>query len=323
MLKNRRNSRLFYLPLGLGVSLVTCLSLLLLAGSSLPAFAQGPFLFGATHQGQDGPSTLHTIDPLTGAPSVVGPITGFERVQGMDTAMDGTLFAIAERDDGSDTNVLITIDPDTGAGTEVGPTGLGTGMGVSFRNSDNVLFIDYWGEGTVLATVNTQTGAGTDVGPTGTFGDGNGIAFSPGDELYHAEKGRFSLHTLNQSTGEATYVTELFYPGGLNWPRINAMDFQPGTGVLFASLNDGEEGSGPNYLATVDTGTGEVTIIGQTVDGLAALAFWKEVPAPPSEVIVGGTLAGENWLEILVPWLIMGIAFTVGGIILIRRKAIA
>jgi hypothetical protein len=58
-----------------------------------------------------------------------------------------------------------------------------------------------------------------------------------------------------------------------NFPRINAMDFQPGTGILYGSLNNGEAGQFDNYLVTVNTTTGVVTIIGRTVNGLDGLAF--------------------------------------------------
>jgi hypothetical protein len=56
------------------------------------------------------------------------------------------------------------------------------------------------------------------------------------------------------------------------------MDFHPETGILFASLNDGSsQGTPENYLATIDTATGEVAIIGPTVDGFDALT-WFPVP---------------------------------------------
>ena len=56
-------------------------------------------------------------------------------------------------------------------------------------------------------------------------------------------------------------------------PRINAMDFLPGTDVLFAALNT----NSANYLARIDLVSGEVIIIGSTVPGLDALT-WFPVP---------------------------------------------
>ena len=89
------------------------------ASSSLVAVV----LYGASYAGPDGLATLHVIDAGTGAATAIGLI-GFERVSGMDFGPDGVLYATAERADGSDTPVLITIDPVTGAGTEVGPIGI-------------------------------------------------------------------------------------------------------------------------------------------------------------------------------------------------------
>ena len=97
--------------------------LVLLAFAPMPAVA-GTVLYGAAHQGPDGPSTLYVIDALTGEGTQVGSI-GFERVSGLDVNPNtNTLYATAERSDGSNTHVLITIDAITGAGTEVGPTGV-------------------------------------------------------------------------------------------------------------------------------------------------------------------------------------------------------
>ena len=58
--------------------------------------------------------------------------------------------------------------------------------------------------------------------------------------------------------------------------RLNAMDYEPDTGVLYASVNAGFRGSGPNFLATVDPNTGVVTNVGQSVNGLDAIA-WRPI----------------------------------------------
>jgi hypothetical protein len=145
-------------------------------------------LFGAAHLGPNGMSSLYSIDPATGAPTLIGPI-GFERVSAMDVGPDGSLYATGERADGSNIHVLITIDRATGAGTEVGPTGvefLGFGdtvSDISFRHSDGALYA-YLEAGDGLGTIDPATGAATALGPTGTASCcGNGIAFSPLDGL--------------------------------------------------------------------------------------------------------------------------------------------
>ncbi|CAB1060079.1 hypothetical protein D1BOALGB6SA_4844 [Olavius sp. associated proteobacterium Delta 1] len=233
-----------------------------------------PILYGAAHQGPDGMSTLYTINPASGAATPVGPI-GFERVSAMDYDAEGTLFATGERADGTDTLVLLTIDPETGVGTEVGVIGdhsFGdTIADISFR-SDGTLYA-YLESSDGLGTLDVGSGDLTELGPTNVRCCGNGIAFSPSDSLFHSNED--DLNGLNQATGQAVLLTAMvFSPPADDDPRINAMDFQAETGVLFASLNDGYADSAENYLATVDTVTGITSIIGPTVDGLDALA-WK------------------------------------------------
>ena len=111
-----------------------------LADDSVPQVTTALMAFGAAHQGPDGPSTLYTINLNTGLAAPIGPI-GFERVSGMDFHPEtGKLYATAERADGSNTGVLITIDPLTGVGAEVGPfVAGGVAVGLSFR-SDGTLF---------------------------------------------------------------------------------------------------------------------------------------------------------------------------------------
>jgi len=104
---------------------LACSFLLCLSFAVLPARADT--LFGAAHPGgPTSPSTLYRINDLTGVAVPVGPI-GFNAVGGMDfQPVTGKLFAIGKN--GSGTNVLITIEPRTGQGTEVGTlTGVDTG----------------------------------------------------------------------------------------------------------------------------------------------------------------------------------------------------
>jgi hypothetical protein len=219
-------------------------------------------------------------------------VVGFERISAMDFGPDGLLYATGERDDGSDTSVLITIDPATGVGTEVGPTGAESivtafrgPMDISFRNSDGTLFAQSFDNdvlGMFLGTINTATGAMTLIGEGQECEEGNGIAFSPTDVLLKADD--CYLQTLNQGSGVPTIIQSLNFPectGAEDTdPRINAMDFHPETGVLFGSMNVGDEG-GTRCLVTIDTTTANVTAIGSTVGALDAIAFVQpEEPTP-------------------------------------------
>jgi hypothetical protein len=145
---------------------------------------------------------------------------------------------------------------------------------MSFRHADNTLF--GFGFGFKLATIDTATGLATEVGQTTEEGAGLALAFSPDDTLFHAESD--NLRVLDQVTGATTLLEKLdFSPPADNFPRFNAMDFLPGTALLFGSLNDTfpppQAGPSENYLAFIDTTAGGVAIIGPTVTGLDALAW--------------------------------------------------
>lgn len=232
-------------------------------------------LFGVAFIGPSGPSTLYSIDHTTGAATAIGPI-GFNAVSAMAFDASGTLYAVGRRPSDS-VNVFLTINTTTGAGTEIGPTGVETlGFGnsvsdISFRGSDGALYA-YLEAGDGLGRIDKSTGVATALGSTRISCCGNGMAFSPDHVLFHSNED--SLHTLNQVTGEATVVAPMSFPISSNdFPRINGMDFQPGTGILFGSLNTNTTAGRVNYLVTVDTTTGVVTIIGTTITGLDALAF--------------------------------------------------
>ena len=262
---------------------------LCLGGSSSAVSAQT--LFGAAHTGSLGPRTLYQINPTTGVATAVGPI-GFEDVSAMDFhPVTGVLYAIGYRPGtegaGSGDAVLITINPVTGAGTEVAFIGneAGTFPDMSFRPSDNTLFA--WCEcSDDLYTINLTTGTATLVGDSEMRTGGSALAFSSGNTLFFANRDS-NLYTINQMTGAAT-VSVAMTGFGSKDSKLNSMDFHPVTGVLFGIDNQGEGGSGPNVLTTVDTTTGVVTTIGMTQNGMDALA-WQPVlfPNPTLGVQVG------------------------------------
>ena len=251
------------------------------AGSA-PSCSPLSDLFGAAHQGSNGPSVFYTIDPADGTPTMVGPI-GFERVGAMAFDGTGTLYGAGERMDGTNTSVLMTIDPCTGVGTEVGPTGIARSLDLSFENATGSLF----GTSGLIAlySFNPATGAASLIGSL-VGRPGNGLAFANDDTLYHSDTDigttDAALYTVDPATGTPTLLTALTFTAPADtFTRFNAMDVEPATGILFGSLNDraGVPASGPpeNYLATIDPGTGVVTIVGdgvtETQPGLDALAF--------------------------------------------------
>ncbi len=265
-----------------GIS-VAVISTVQLCFCTLPVSAAT--IYGTAYSGPTGPATLYTIDSTTGAATPVGA-TGFNRVGAIDfNPLNGMLYGIGV--DPVSTNFdLITINTATGLATAVGPFGGGiTGfVGVadmSFRSDGTLYAID--GLATVY-TVNTSTGAATPIGGPQSLPFGNALAFSLSDTLYKVDNE--AAYIVNQTHGSGTFVSLINYPDSED--RANGMDFDPATGLLFASVRHSPFGPGfvnnapadtPfNYLATIDLATGNVTTVGQTMNNLDALAVQPAVP---------------------------------------------
>ena len=236
---------------------------------------------------------MYTIDPTTGAATLVGAI-GFNRVGAI--AFDPTTGILyGEGTDPSSTHVLLSIDRSTGAGTVIGPTGVNSPFqDISFR-SDGTLY-GYNSGITVgnIYTLNLSTGAATLIGATGNFNTGNALAFSRSNILYTING--LDEETVDQSTGSATTVINMNYgPLGSN-PRANGMDFDQASGVLWASVVTGSAPASnlTNYFTTIDATTGTVTVIGQTVGGLDALAIAQRPTVNAPIVAPTGTSEGSS-----------------------------
>jgi len=256
-------------------------------------------IYGTAYSGPLGPATLYTIDSTTGAATPVGA-TGFNRVGAIDfNPLNGMLYGIGV-DPVSRNFDLITINTATGLATAVGPLGVG-GLGflgfadMSFRSDGTLYAID--GD-TTIYTINTSTGAARSIGGISSMPFGNALAFSLSDTLYKVDNE--AAYIVDQTNGSGTFVSFMNYPNVGD--RANGMDFDPATGVLFASVRNSPFGPGVvdsapaapfNYLATIDLATGNVTTVGQTVNNLDGLAvqpagqgvpdsmstFWLAIPA--------------------------------------------
>ena len=248
---------------------------LVVVGTAPDCTATGQ-MCGAAYNGPDGPAVLYSISQADGSAQMIGPV-GSERLNAMAfEPSTSVLFGVAERMDGSNTQVLIEIDPSTGAGSEHGPTGLAANVSdISFRHSDGTLFgFDFNGN---LITFNTTTGTATTVGAiTNRAGCcGNALAFDASDTLFFADDS--SLLTVDPATGAGTVAFAMNYanPPWATFGRTNAMDFDATTGTLFAAAPEGFPPTG-FFLATVDPASGAVTSVGPTQAQLDAIAI---VPA--------------------------------------------
>jgi len=227
-------------------------------------------LYGATGGGS---SSLYIIDPETGAATLIGPITDGEtnyRVSGLAFGLDGKLY-------GAGHDGFIEIDPTTGAATFIAPINMPAGdtcADISFAPDGTLYCYNEAGDG--WGIIDPITGANTWIGWTGLGCCGNGMDVRSDGIVYHGNED--GLNTIDPSTGTGTFLYPWTLPEGIEpeggdvWYRPNAFDFDA-SDTLYASLHGGSGGSGPTYLVTIDTSNGVMTLIGQTVDNLDALAF--------------------------------------------------
>lgn len=270
------------------ISLACCLLFAFASAASATTALYGSTTGSTGSFGGGGPSNFYSIDPGTGAGTLIGAI-GFDDVGAMAFhPVSHKIYAAGKRN-GDKTPVLITIDPVTGVGTEIGPIGPGRGISdMAFRPSDNTLYAHRVDCPNLIYRIDVGTGAGTVVGEVMTelcLG-GNALEFTSASTLYLAASynggsGPYTLYTVDQSSGATTLFVSLAYPasfGGL--ARANAMKFNPVTGVLVCTVTTSLYGGGPNFLATIDVATGVVTEIGPTVTDLDGLVFASDVPSP-------------------------------------------
>ncbi len=235
---------------------------LLLAGDA-PGCSPRPGLYGAAHQ--EGSSLFYFIDSVSGAAALVGPI-GFDKVTAMDFGPGRQLFAVGRRDG---TSHLLAVEPCTGLGTVIGPTGLAAGESVAdltYRKSDRTLYA-LIAPGNELATVDTATGALARLGSVAGSDSDGGLASDASGALLHSANS--TLWRLNAaSLVESAAAPLTFASPGDTAPSLKALDSSP-AGALLALV---ERSPLEDYLAEVDPVTGVVTILGATQPGLATLA---------------------------------------------------
>jgi hypothetical protein len=203
-------------------------------------------LYGVT--GLESPNfirTLVTINPTTGAATVVGAILDPQfgssvGLTDLSFRSDGTLFGITP-------NEMYTINLANAALTDIGSTGENApGGGLAF-NPAGTLFSAGKATGT-LDMLNTSTGART-VGPTltnsphaGTLGAMNALAFNSAGTLFGSDSDRaqngattvaVDLVTINTATGVVTNVGTI--PNDIDAIAFSPAVPEPSSFVLLAT----------------------------------------------------------------------------------------
>lgn len=231
-----------------------------------------------------GPATfmLHTPGSFTDLPSA-NPWSG-SFLAGADW-MNGGWYG-AQYDDGTlTTDNWWMVDTTTGAGTDLGDTGVGL-TGVAYDPSNGIL---YGSSATNLYTLDPATGVATLVGPFGPAWPGTmiGIAFDYMNMvLYGVDLGYDALFTIDPATGTATAVGGLGI--GLNYAQDIAFDGN--TGLLYLA---GYTATGALYW--VDTVNGGAYKVGNFANGAEVTGFaipWNDgIASPVVAIAADGTLS--------------------------------
>jgi hypothetical protein len=278
------------------VALLTITVLFSLTSALLMPVYASQTLYGCTSGLGGGLSSLYTIDPATGTATLVGSMNIIKGCSAIAFGPSGVLYATGATNAGTES--LFTVNTATGAATLVGSVARGSTCGTHAQpneisdmkfSSTGTLYIMFAQPPHCLATVNPSTAAETDIGQTGVSGSGNALAISSSNVFYHtSDSSPPILYTLNPSTGTATMVTSMSVSGGFPsacttnnaFSRVADLAFD-GTGVLYGLLNCAPAPPfGPVYLVTVNTSTGVMTIIGQTLDAMDGFTFSPPVPIP-------------------------------------------
>lgn len=230
----------------------------------------GPSGWYGVANANPGDGTLYSLDPASGLAHWIGPI-GYDNVTSLAYSAAGELYGVGE--DVSGTLTLLNINRCTGQGTPVNPLGtvFSAYTDAAFRHADDVLFGYVTNPNQTLVTITVQSGVVITVGVTGLIDGGNGLAFASTDTLYHADDA--ALHTLDQSSGSSLTTVPLtattpFVAGFV----VEALEFGPAD-VLYAVVRSPTNGDDEVYLATIDTTSGVITSVGQSVSRLDALAY--------------------------------------------------
>ena len=270
------------------------------AGVQPVAAAKLPLLFGTTgacnNVFQGGPctqtSTLVQLNPLTGALiREIGPV-GFT-VNGL--AWDRKskrLYASTAIGDVA-FHGLITIDPDTGAGTPVDPGIHNFGLAGSDSPIHSITidskgrmvgWYDEFPSGLVTDTfvrIDKRTGVATEFPDTGIDTSQNGVSFDENDVLWNIDTTRRlgpgspltqTAYRLDPTTGKPRGSIALAPP-----TPAALGDFSPEDGLYYGLNFEAFNPLVPTFIVAVNLRTGAVSTIGQTVNNLHSLAFAKKV----------------------------------------------
>jgi hypothetical protein len=235
------------------------------------------------HSTNVGPSSLYSIDSVTGAGTLVGTNLGHAVNSIAIDPTTGIMYGTTTNWSGTNSS-LLKIDPVTGTSTVVGSCGLF--LGCRTLTSDSVGNLWGWTEsGDDAVTINKSTGTATVAGESGVFTAGQVLAFDASDNLtlvQHANN-----YTINQGTGAAVLGSTLSFDPGSGGA---AFDFS--TGLLWAALTTGK--TQDSKIRVTDLAGNSFTDLDTDVEYLHALTIGSisAVPIPAAVWLFGTALIG-------------------------------
>jgi len=233
----------------------------LLAGAIVPAPAAAVQLYACDD------ASLYTVDPLTGASTLIGALNPYVTglLGGLEMA-DGVLYGLA----GTPGNALWRVDPATAHATMIG-TGLGAGLifegGLAFDGQD------LWGvnqglgdQPKYLIRIDRSTGTAVVVGMIGTYmHDMNGLAYKDG-ELFGIDRVTNALWNINRVDPTLSYQVGPAFPSSIS------------LGVKGGMAGEYCYADGTHRIFRVDFSTG-----GAQVLSTSAVYFRSFAPMYPTE----------------------------------------
>ncbi len=280
--------------------LAALIAAILGAGVQPASAAKVTILYGTTgacnNIFQGGPctqtSTLVQLDPLTGALIREIGAVGYT-VNGLawdrkssklyaSTAIGDVVF-----------HGLITIDPNTGAGTPVNPNVHNFGLAgsdspihsITISSSGRMVgwydeFPPPLGVTDTFVQIDKRTGVATEFPDTGIDTSQNGVSFDEDNRLWNIDTPRRvglgspltqTAYRLDPSNGKPLLSIPLS-------PPTNAAlgDFSPVDGLYYGLNFEAFHPEVPTFIVVVNLNNGTVTALGQTINNLHTLAFAKE-----------------------------------------------
>lgn len=254
---------------------------------SISARSEASVLYASTAAGAAG--HLYILDAATGGMlQDIGPLNDVAGANYAVTGLafhplTGVLYGSTGNANTAAQGTLVKINPATAQVTVVGAFNAGpvnsggdpsTMADIGFDGAGNLYGAASIG-GPNLYSINTTTGQATLVGANGvsTSTSGGGLAISSGGTFYGTPtSSRFG--TYNSGTGAFTNIANPTKPTGGG--AYGALDFD---GAVLYGLNVGSGSPPPTALATINTTTGAVTLVGNSVASLDAIAFYVPEPA--------------------------------------------